>query len=66
MKDSKEKRATAKNGFGQRLRDLRRQKNITQVQLAKRVGITHTHIGRYELGRAKNPQQTQLNGLLKF
>ncbi len=56
MSNSKEKkRASVKDGFGQRLRELRRQKNITQIELAKRVGITHTHIGRYELGTAKKP-----------
>lgn len=56
MNNSKEKKSTAiKDGFGQRLRELRRQKNITQIELAKRVGITHTHIGRYELGTAKKP-----------
>jgi transcriptional regulator with XRE-family HTH domain len=54
MIDSKTK-ATVKSGFGKRLRELRRQKNMTQIQLAKRVGITHTHIGRYELGTANKP-----------
>ena len=56
MSDSKEKKSTSeKNDFGKRLRDLRRQKNLTQVELANLVGITHTHIGRYEKGTAKKP-----------
>jgi transcriptional regulator with XRE-family HTH domain len=33
-----------------RLRDLRRQRNLTQAQLARLAEVSHVHIGRLEKG----------------
>ena len=35
-------------GIGERIRDLRKQKKLTQSGLAKEVGLTYIQIGRYE------------------
>lgn len=43
--------STARNpGFAQRLRELRKQKQLSQGDLGSQVGIHYTHIGRYEKG----------------
>lgn len=42
-----------KDGFPQRLKELRRQKNLSQSELGKIVGLHYTHIGRYERGLSK-------------
>jgi transcriptional regulator with XRE-family HTH domain len=42
-----------KNGFSKRCRDLRRQKNLSQAELGKLVGLHFTHIGRYERGLSR-------------
>ena len=39
-----------KNGFSKRIRELRRQKNLSQKELGKIVGLHYTHISRYERG----------------
>lgn len=39
--------------FCDRLADLRRERGLTQVQLAERVGITPTQLHRYENGTAQ-------------
>lgn len=44
-----------KNGFSERLRELRKKKNLSQMELAKTVGVHYTHIGRYERGLASRP-----------
>lgn len=36
--------------FGQRLRDLRKQKNLTQKQLAALIGVQNSIISFYEVG----------------
>lgn len=36
--------------FGQRLRDLRKQKNLTQKQLADLIGVKNSIISFYEIG----------------
>ena len=36
--------------FGQRLRDLRKQKNLTQKQLADLIGVKNSIISFYEVG----------------
>lgn len=36
--------------FAGRLRELRRQRNLSQTELGKLVGIHYTHVGRYERG----------------
>lgn len=37
-------------GFAQRLRELRKQKNLSQTELGKLTGLHYTHIGRFERG----------------
>lgn len=40
------------NAFGKRLRILRKEHHITQVQLAERMDQTESNIRNYELGKA--------------
>lgn len=43
--------------FGERLRQLRKQKNLTQKQLAELVGVTNSIISFYEVGdRMPSPE----------
>lgn len=43
--------------FGAKLRRLRKQKNLTQKQLASLIGVQHTIISFYELGdRIPSPE----------
>ncbi len=37
--------------FGSRLRELRRQRNLTQMQMAQRFGIDRSYISEVERGR---------------
>lgn len=37
-------------GFPERLRQLRKQRNLSQTQLGELVHLHYTHIGRYERG----------------
>lgn len=39
--------------FSERLRDLRRGKNLSQSELGKLVGLHYTQIGRYERGESR-------------
>jgi len=39
--------------FPKRLRELRRQKNLSQSDLSKMVGVHYSHIGRYERGQSR-------------
>ena len=41
-------------GFAERLKLLRKEKKLSQVKLAKSVGIHYNHLGRYEHGKS-NP-----------
>jgi transcriptional regulator with XRE-family HTH domain len=41
------------NGFSQRLRDLRKQNNLSQTELGQRAGLHYTHIGRFERGASR-------------
>ena len=41
--------------FGNRMANIRRQQGITQVQLAKTLGITQQSVASYEVGRRKLP-----------
>jgi transcriptional regulator with XRE-family HTH domain len=43
--------------FGQRLRDLRKQKNLSQRDLASRVGIDFTYLSKIEGGRLDPPSE---------
>ncbi|UXK13020.1 helix-turn-helix domain-containing protein [Erwinia pyrifoliae] len=40
-------------GFAQRLRELRRQKGLSQSELGKLAGLHYTHIGRFERGASR-------------
>ena len=40
-------------GFAQRLRELRRQKGLSQTELGKLAGLHYTHIGRFERGASR-------------
>jgi len=44
--------ATLRNRFGKRLRLIRRFKDLTQEQLAERVGVSVKFIGNIERGRS--------------
>ncbi len=52
--------------LGDRLRELREARGLTQTQLAYRVGSTQTVVSRYELGhvRPPRPRLGQLAALL--
>ena len=39
--------------FAERLKSLRLQKRLSQAQLADKIGVHHTHIGRYERDESK-------------
>jgi transcriptional regulator with XRE-family HTH domain len=41
-----------KDGFPKRLRELRRQRNLSQKELGKIVGLHYTNLGKYERGLA--------------
>jgi transcriptional regulator with XRE-family HTH domain len=41
------------NGFSERLKQLRKQRDLSQAQLAKAVGVHQNHIGRYERGESQ-------------
>ena len=45
-------------GFPRRIHDLRRQKNLSQTELAHEVGLHYTHIGRYERGESRPSADT--------
>lgn len=36
------------SGFAQRLRTLRRQRNLSQTELGEKAGVHYTHISKYE------------------
>jgi len=40
-------------GFAQRLRKLRKQKNLSQTELGQLAGLHYTHIGRFERGASR-------------
>jgi transcriptional regulator with XRE-family HTH domain len=44
--------------FASRLKQLRTQRNLSQSELAKQVGVHYNHIGRYERGQSKPTAQT--------
>jgi transcriptional regulator with XRE-family HTH domain len=53
---------TATSEFPQRLRQLRRQKNLSQAQLGEKAGVHYTHISKYERG-VSNPSLETIRGL---
>jgi len=46
------------NGLAERLRELRKQKGLSQTELGERVGVHYTHIGRYERGVSRPAADT--------
>ncbi len=48
--------------FGQRIRELRAEREVTQEELAERVGIFRTYMSRIETGVA-NPTLTLIHAL---
>ena len=44
--------------LGERIKDLRKQKNMSQSELADKVGISYAQIGRYETKGAQPPAET--------
>jgi len=40
-------------GFADRLRSLRKQKNLSQTELGQQAGLHYTHIGRFERGLSR-------------
>lgn len=45
-------------GFPERLRVLRKQRDLSQGGLAKLVGVHYNHIGRYERGESRPTAET--------
>lgn len=45
--------AETSEGFAQRLRELRKQKNLSQTELGQLAGLHYTHIGRFERGTSR-------------
>ena len=41
------------DGFAQRLRELRKQKNLSQTDLGQLAELHYTHIGRFERGTSR-------------
>ncbi len=54
----KSKKKKTEDGFAARLLSLRKQKNLSQTELGKLVGVHYSHIGRYELGISRPAADT--------
>jgi transcriptional regulator with XRE-family HTH domain len=50
--------ADTTTGFADRLRALRKQKNLSQTELGKLAGLHYTHIGRFERGTSRPSSDT--------
>lgn len=50
--------------FGQRLRRIRKEQELTQVELAKKTGLLQNQIGRYERD-ANEPTVSRIEWLCK-
>ena len=50
------------NAFGQHLKALRIEKGLTQEQLAEKVNVDFTQVGRYERG-VRSPSLTSIKKL---
>jgi len=53
MSGKKASETTRPGGFPERLRQLRKQKDLSQTELGEIVDLHYTHIGRYERGASK-------------
>jgi len=51
--------------FQERIKELRRQKNMSQMDLAKATGISQSAIAKWELGKTE-PTATAIITLAKF
>ena len=56
--------ATVTQKFGQRVRDLRKKKGLTQEQLAEMAKIDHSYLNAIEAGR-KNPSLKRIAKLAR-
>ena len=56
------KKTSADSGFAERLRSLRKQRNLSQTELGELAELHYTHIGRYERGSSR-PAADALNRL---
>ena len=54
-----------KSSFAERLKELRAEKGLSQEQLARQVGFTHTAIGLWELNK-RVPNLDAVIKLAKF
>ena len=50
--------ADTQDGFSERLRTLRKQKNLSQTELGQLAGLHYTHIGRFERGTSRPGSDT--------
>jgi len=50
--------ADTSNDFSERLRTLRKQKNLSQTELGKLASLHYTHIGRFERGISRPSSDT--------
>jgi transcriptional regulator with XRE-family HTH domain len=50
--------ADTPDGFSERLRTLRKQKNLSQTELGQLAGLHYTHIGRFERGTSRPGSDT--------
>jgi transcriptional regulator with XRE-family HTH domain len=50
--------ADTPDGFAERLRMLRKQKNLSQTELGQLAGLHYTHIGRFERGTSRPGSDT--------
>jgi len=50
--------ADISEGFAERLRALRKQKNLSQTELGKLADLHYTHIGRFERGASRPGSDT--------
>lgn len=53
MRGEKATKHPEESGFPGRLRQLRKQKDLSQTELGELVDLHYTHIGRYERGASK-------------
>ena len=51
--------------FGKMLREFREAKGLTQVEVAKKAGVTQPYIAKLESGDKKNPSLAILKRLAK-
>jgi transcriptional regulator with XRE-family HTH domain len=49
--------SSKKNSLGKRIIELRKQKNVSQSELATKVGLSYAQIGRYEIKAVQPPAE---------